>query len=213
MPAASVIYRDIAYVFVAAVAGGLIARRLRQPLILGYVFGGILIGPFTPGPTVSDIHVLELMAEAGVILLMYSIGIEFSFRDLVHVKWVALLGGPLGIVFSMLLGLGVGQLIGWTPAQGLAMGAIISVASTMVLSRQLIDRGELQSTHGRVMIGITLVEDVAVVALTVLLPAFTSLTGERLLNVGMAIGKAILLLAPVALVAAKLVPPLMARVA
>lgn len=213
MPAASIIYRDIAYVFAAAVLGGLVARRLRQPLILGYVLGGILIGPFTPGPTVSDIHVLELTAEAGVILLMYSIGIEFSFRDLMQVKWVALLGGPLGIVLSMLLGLGVGQLMGWSAAQGLAMGAIISVASTMVLSRQLIDRGELHSTHGRVMIGITLVEDVAVVALTVLLPAFTTLTGERLLNVAMAIGKAILLLAPVALLAAKLVPPLMARVA
>jgi CPA2 family monovalent cation:H+ antiporter-2 len=213
MPAASVIYRDIAYVFAAAVLGGLVARRLRQPLILGYVLGGILIGPFTPGPTVSDIHVLELTAEAGVILLMYSIGIEFSFRDLAHVKWVALLGGPLGIVLSMLLGLGVGRLVGWSAAQGLAMGAIISVASTMVLSRQLIDRGELHSQHGRVMIGITLVEDVAVVALTVLLPAFTSLTGERLLNVGIAIGKAVMLLAPVALVAAKLVPPLMARVA
>lgn len=213
MPAASAIYRDIAYVLAAAVLGGLVARRLRQPLILGYVLGGILIGPFTPGPTVSDTHVLELTAEAGVILLMYSIGIEFSFRDLLKVKWVALLGGPLGILLSMLLGWGVGQLLGWTAGQGLAMGAIISVASTMVLSRQLIDRGELHSTHGRVMIGITLVEDVAVVALTVLLPTFTSLTEERLLNVGLAIGKAILLLAPVALVGAKLVPPLMARVA
>lgn len=113
MPAEATIYRDLAYVFVAAVLGGVVARRSRQPLILGYVAGGIVIGPFTPGPTVSEVHVLELFAEVGVILLMYSIGIEFSFRDLLRVKWVALAGGPLGIGFSILLGLGVGWLLGW----------------------------------------------------------------------------------------------------
>ena len=215
MEGPGLIYRDIALVFVAAVVGGLIARRLRQPLILGYVLGGILIGPFTPGPALAarHVHVLEQAAEAGVILLMYSIGIEFSFRDLLKVKWVAMIGGPLGIVLSMLMGLGVGRFMGWSAGQGLAMGAIISVASTMVLSRLLIDRGELHSTHGRVMIGITLVEDVAVVALTVLLPAFTTLSGERLLSVAQAIGMALLALVPLAFVAAKLVPPLMSRVA
>ena len=92
------LYRDLAYVFIAALLGGVIAKRLRQPLIIGYVLGGIFIGPFTPGPTISDIHVLELFAEIGVILLMYSIGIEFSIRDLLQVKWVSLVGGPLGIL-------------------------------------------------------------------------------------------------------------------
>ena len=72
-------YRDLAYVFGAAVVGGAVARALRQPLILGYVLGGILIGPFTPGPTISNIHQFEILAEVGVILLMYSIGLEFSF--------------------------------------------------------------------------------------------------------------------------------------
>src|SRR2546426_733062 len=86
-------YRDLAYVFGAAVAGGALAKALRQPLILGYVLGGVLIGPFTPGPSVSGIKEFELLAEMGVILLMYSIGLEFSFRDLLEVKWVAILGG------------------------------------------------------------------------------------------------------------------------
>jgi len=212
MPAPA-IYRDLAYVFIAAMVGGLVARRLRQPLILGYVLGGIFIGPFTPGPTVSDVHTLEIVAEVGVILLMYSIGIEFSFKDLLRVKWVAMLGGPLGILLSAALGLAVAPALGWTPAQGIAVGAIISVASTMVLSRQLMDRGELHSQHGRVMIGITLVEDVAVVALTVLLPVLTSFSGQTLLNIFLAIGKALLILVPVAFIAAKLVPALMARVA
>ncbi len=171
MTADSALYHDLAYVFVAAVAGGLVARKLRQPLILGYVAGGILVGPFTPGPRLSDVHHLELLAEIGVILLMYSIGIEFSIRDLLRVKWVALIGGPLGILLSILLSTGAGWLLGWSTSQGIAVGAAISVASTMVLSRLLIDCGELQSEHGRVMIGITLVEDFAVVALTVLLPS------------------------------------------
>jgi K+:H+ antiporter len=97
------VFRDLAYVFVAAVLGGAGAWLGRQPLILGYVVGGILVGPFTPGPTVSDFHVFELFAEIGVVLLMFSIGIEFSLADLLRVKWVALLGAPLGITFSAAL--------------------------------------------------------------------------------------------------------------
>jgi monovalent cation:H+ antiporter-2, CPA2 family len=89
MVAAPVFFRDLAYVFVAAVCGGAVAWRLRQPLILGYVVGGIVVGPFTPGPSVSDVHAFEVLAEIGVVLLMYSVGIEFSLRDLLGVKWVA----------------------------------------------------------------------------------------------------------------------------
>src|SRR5262245_53936412 len=121
------LYRDLAYVFAGAVAGGLIARKLRQPLILGYVLAGTVIGPFTPGPRVSEFHTLELLAEAGVILLMYSIGIEFSFRELLRVRRVAIAGGPLGVVLSIALALGVGRLLGWTTHQGVAIGAVVSV--------------------------------------------------------------------------------------
>jgi CPA2 family monovalent cation:H+ antiporter-2 len=213
MTADSAYYRDLAYVLVAAMAGGLVARKLRQPLILGYVAGGILVGPFTPGPKVSEVHVLELVAEVGVILLMYSIGIEFSIRDLLRVKWVALIGGPLGILLSVLLGTGVGWMLGWTTSQGIAVGAAVAVASTMVLSRLLIDGGELQSEHGRVMIGITLVEDFAVVALTVLLPTLGTVDKGQLFGIGWGLAKGLLILAPVALLAYKFVPPLMTRVA
>ena len=212
MTAEPALYHDLAYVFVAAVGGGLLARALRQPLILGYVFGGIVVGPFTPGPTLTDVHGLELLAEVGVILLMYSIGIEFSLDDLLRVKWVALLGGPFGILLTVGLTLAVMYFLHWTAPTSIAIGAVISVASTMVLSRLLIDRGELQSEHGRVMIGITLVEDFATVALTVLLPALGNLAGDRLLAVGLAIGKSVLILAPVVIVAAKLVPPLLTRI-
>ena len=156
-------FRDLAYVFGAAVVGGSVAKATRQPLILGYVLGGFLIGPFTPGPTLSEVHQFEVLAEIGVILLMYSIGLEFSFAELLQVKWVAIFGGPLGILLSLGMGAGAGWSMGWGTTQGIAVGAIVSVASTMVLSRLLADRGELRSGHGKVMIGITLVEDLAVV--------------------------------------------------
>jgi CPA2 family monovalent cation:H+ antiporter-2 len=205
-------FRDLAYVFGAAVVGGAVAKALRQPLILGYVLGGFLIGPFTPGPTLTEVHQFEVLAEIGVILLMYSIGLEFSFGELLEVKWVAIFGGPLGILLSLGLGAAAGWLLGWGTAQGIAVGAIISVASTMVLSRLLADRGELRSPHGNVMIGITLVEDLAVVVLTVLLPSLSNLTGSHFLSLLIAFGKALLILIPVMFVAAKLVPPLMTRI-
>src|SRR6266481_666351 len=157
-------FRDLAWVIVAAVAGGALAWLARQPLILGYVVGGILVGRFTPGPTVSDTHTFELF------------------------------GGPLGIVLTAALGAGAGGVLGWPPGQGLAVGLVISVASTMVLVRLLMDRGELHTRHGRVMIGISLVEDLAVVALTVLLPALGAGVTERPIAVAIAFGKAALVL-------------------
>jgi len=213
MTNSAILHRDLAYVLVAAVLGGLAARKLRQPTILGYVAAGIIVGPFTPGPSVSDVHALEVVAEVGVILLMYSIGIEFSPRDLAEVKWVAIGGGLIGIVLAVGLGFLTGHLLGWSMAQGLAVGAIVSVASTMVLSRFLMDRGELRSEHGRVMIGITLVEDLAVVVLTVVLPTLNGFNGHALAEVGLSFGKAFAIISPVALIAAKVVPPLMQRVA
>ena len=113
-----VFFRDLAYVFLAALLGGCVAWLARQPLILGYVIGGILISPLTPGPAVERVHSFELFAEIGVVLLMFSIGIEFSLRDLLRVKWVALLGGPLGIVLSVGLALAVGAVLGWPPLYG-----------------------------------------------------------------------------------------------
>ena len=206
-------FRDLSYVLVAAVAGGLLARALRQPLIVGFVVAGVLISPFTPGPQVSHLHTFELFAEIGVVLLMFSIGIEFSLRDLLRVKWVALIGGPLGIALSILLAMGVGAALGWTPLQSAVIGIVTSVASTMVLAQLLLDRGDLNSAHGRVMIGIALVEDLAVVVLTVLLPVLGALEPGRLLALGNALLRAGVVLVPFFYLAAKVVPRVMARVA
>src|SRR5580698_10197658 len=129
------IFRDIAMVFAVAFIAGLLFWRLRQPLILGYVLAGLLLSPLTPGPHVHDVHTFEIMAEVGVILLMFSVGIEFSIPELLRVKWVALIGAPIGIALSIALGAGAGARLGWPFAQGIAVGCIISVASTMVLMR------------------------------------------------------------------------------
>jgi CPA2 family monovalent cation:H+ antiporter-2 len=208
-----VFFQDLAIVFLAAVLGGVLARLGGQPLILGYVLGGIAIGPFTPGPTISGSHTFDLFAEIGVILLMFSIGLEFSVKDLMRVKWVALAGGPLGILMAIGLAVVTGSLIGWPMTQSIVIGAVISIASTMVLARLLVDRGELRSKHGRVMIGIALVEDVAVVAMTVLMPALGELDSGRLLVIGQALAKALLILVPVGYLGAKVIPPIMTHVA
>lgn len=206
------IFRDIAMVFTAAFLCGLVAWRMRQPILLGYVIAGLLLSPLTPGPRVHDVHEFETMAEVGVVLLMFSVGIEFSIPDLLRVRWVALAGAPLGILISIALGTGVGALLGWPVVQGVAVGCIISVASTMVLMRLLMDRNELSSDAGRVMITLTLVEDLAVVILTVLLPELAPGSGANFLDVALKIGKALLLLIPIALVAWKLFPLLLSRI-
>jgi monovalent cation:H+ antiporter-2, CPA2 family len=204
------IFRDITMVFAGALLFGLLFWRLRQPLILGYVLAGLVLSPLTPGPQVHDVHTFEIMAEVGVILLMFSVGIEFSVPELLRVKWVALIGAPLGISLSIGLGAGVGLVLGWPFSQGVAVGCIIAVASTMVLMRLLMDRGELGSEAGRVMVALTLVEDLAVVILTVLLPSLGIGTGNT--HVVWKISKALLLLVPVVFAGWKIVPRLLARV-
>jgi CPA2 family monovalent cation:H+ antiporter-2 len=209
----SAIFKELSYVFIAAILGGALAWRLRQPLILGYVLAGIALSPFTPGPAVREAHTFQIIAEVGVVFLMFSIGLEFSVPELMEVKWMSLLGAPLGVVLLSLIGAGLGWLLGWGAMCGLVVGMIISVASTMVLSRLLIDSGQLQSTHGKIMIGITLVEDLVVVVLIILMPVLVSLTPHHLLGVGLALGKAALILVPIGFLAVYLVPRWLAQVA
>jgi hypothetical protein len=158
MEANPILFRDLTYIFLAAVLGGMVAWQLRLPLILGFIFGGIVVSPFTPGPHLSNLHTFEVFAEVGVVLLMFSIGVEFSIPDLLRVKWVALAGGPIGILLIVGIAATAAKFLGWSLTEGAVIGATVSVASTMVLARLLRDTGELATTLGRVVIGITLVE-------------------------------------------------------
>ncbi len=209
----SAIFKELSYIFIAAVLGGTLAWRLKQPLILGYVVAGIALSPFTPGPAVREAHTFQIVAEVGVVFLMFSIGLEFSIQELLEVKWVSLIGAPLGVVLLSAIGALIGWLAGWGATCGLVMGMIVSVASTMVLSRLLVDSGQLQAEHGKVMIGITLVEDLIVVVLTIIMPALASLTPHHLLGVALGLGKAALILAPIGFLAVYLVPGLLSWVA
>src|ERR1700728_2294550 len=109
-----ILFRDLTYIFLAALAGGLAAWRLRLPLIIGFVLGGIAISPFTPGPQLSDLHPFDVFAEVGVVLLMFSIGVEFSIPDLMKVKWVALVGAPIGILLMVGIAATASKLLGWS---------------------------------------------------------------------------------------------------
>ena len=208
------LFRDLTYIFVAAAVGGLIAWRVRLPVILGFVFGGIVISPFTPGPHLSALHTFEVFAEVGVVLLMFSIGVEFSIADLRRVKWVALIGAPLGIASILGLAVAVGKLADWSTSEALVIGAAVSVASTMVLARLLTDSGKMNESFARVMIGITLVEDLAVICMTLVFPIIGgSGSGEGgFKRAAWTLGKAVLLLIPMIFAAIKIIPIFLRRV-
>ena len=211
MEANPILFRDLTYIFVAAALGGLVAWRLRLPLILGFILGGIAVSPFTLGPHISDLHTFEVFAEVGVVLLMFSIGVEFSIPDLMRVKWVALIGAPIGILLLVAISTGAARLLGWTLTEGIVIGASIAVASTMVMSRLLSDDGK-NSTYGHVMLGITVVEDLAVICMTVLFPILGSPGEDRLGKAAWTIGKALALLIPLIFFAIKVIPPLLRKV-
>ncbi|HTZ97552.1 MAG TPA: cation:proton antiporter [Terriglobales bacterium] len=212
MEASPILFRDLTYIFLAAVIGGLVAWRLRLPVILGFVLGGIVISPFTPGPQLSDLHSFEVFAEVGVVLLMFSIGVEFSIPDLMRVKWVALVGAPLGILVLVGIAVGATTLLGGNATEGAVIGATISVASTMVLARLLSDGGKLNTQLGRIMIGITLVEDLAVICMTVVLPVFSGSEEGKLLRAAWALAKAVILLVPLGWLAIKVIPRILRQV-
>jgi len=204
-------FQDLALVLVAVVIGGALAWWARQPLVLGYVLAGVAVSPFTPGPAVADARNFEVFAEIGVVLLMFCIGLEFSLKDLLRVRWVALVGGSLGVALSIGLAVATAAALGWPLLQGLMIGIVTCVASTMVLARLLLDRGELHTRHGRVLIGISLVEDLAVVVLLAVMPALGA--PDRLLAIGNGLGTAALILVPFLALAARVVSPLLTRVA
>jgi monovalent cation:H+ antiporter-2, CPA2 family len=212
MDANPVLFRDLTYIFLAAALGGLLAWRLRLPLILGFVLGGIVVSPFTPGPHLSDLHTFEVFAEVGVVLLMFSTGVEFSIPDLMRVKWVALVGAPIGILTIVGISIGVAELAGISFTEAVVIGASVSVASTMVLVRLLNDSGKMTATFARVMIGITLVEDLAVICMTVVLPIVGG-SGEGLfLKAAWTLGKALILLIPLVFLAIKVIPRVLRRI-
>jgi len=166
----------IAVALGAALLLGFLALRLRLPAIVGYLLAGVLIGPATPG-FVADVDLANQLSEIGVMLLMFGVGLHFSLEDLKEVRRIALPGALAKIVLATLLGMVPALYWGWSLGAGLVFGLALSVASTVVLSRALEDRGLLESLNGRIAIGWLLVEDLVMVLVLVLLPALAGFLG------------------------------------
>jgi CPA2 family monovalent cation:H+ antiporter-2 len=214
----------IAAAFVLAFAFGFLAIRLRLPPLVGYLVAGVLIGPFTPG-FVGDVGLAGQLAEIGVILLMFGVGLHFSVRDLMAVRRIAIPGAIGQIATATAIGVAMTQLWGWTPGAGLVFGLSLSVASTVVLLRALEQRNALQSPEGRIAIGWLIVEDLAMVLALVLLPVLAQALGGQPATPGAAapggmlaafaltIGKVALFVGLALVVGTRVVPWLLTRVA
>jgi CPA2 family monovalent cation:H+ antiporter-2 len=161
---------------VYALVGGYIASRLRLPPLLGYLIAGVAIGPFTPG-FVADAKLAPQLAEIGVILLMFGVGMHFSIRDLLAVRNIAIPGALVQIAFSVALTSVVAHFWGWHFGPGLVLGLALSVASTVVLLRALEAEEILESSSGRVAVGWLIVEDLVTVLILVMLPALANALG------------------------------------
>jgi CPA2 family monovalent cation:H+ antiporter-2 len=148
---------------------GLVARRIGLPTIVGYLAAGVVIGPFTPG-FVADQAVAAELAEIGVILLMFGVGIHFSIQDLLAVRSISIPGAIVQMVVSAILGTAIGLALGWDTPGAVALGIALSIASTVVLTRALTERGELDTLTGHVAVGWLIVQDLVAVAALVLLP-------------------------------------------
>jgi CPA2 family monovalent cation:H+ antiporter-2 len=159
-----------------ALVMGFIAMRLKLPALVGYLIAGIIIGPGTPG-FVADIELSQQLAEIGVILLMFGVGLHFSLDDLLSVRRIALPGAVAQIAVATALGMGIAALWGWSPGAGIVFGLALSVASTVVLLRALEDRELLDSVNGRIAVGWLVVEDLAMVLVLVLLPPLAGWLG------------------------------------
>ncbi len=203
---------DIILLVLAAFFCGLLMQRLRQPLILGYILAGVILGPHTGGLTITEVHDIERLAEIGVALLLFALGLEFSHKDLKPVKYIALIGTPVQMGLTIGLGLGIGKLMGWDLKTSVWFGAMISLSSTMVLLKTLMNQGWLGTLSSKVMIGMLIVQDLAIVPMVIVLPLMND-PSAGLAQLGQAGLKATVFLAGMFLLGAKLLPWLMRHIA
>ncbi len=182
--------RDLLIVLAAAIAGGMLARWLRLPMLLGYLAVGIAIGPFGL-EWVNDTASISYLAEIGVVLLLFAIGLEFSIKELLGLGRIAILGGLAQILLTAAAGFGLGKIAGLSNTGAIFFGFIIALSSTMVVLKLLMERGELDTTHGRIMLGILLVQDLSVVPILVLMTAVGGEAGELWASLGIAVAKAV----------------------
>jgi len=203
---------DIALILVAALLGGVVAQRLGLPLILGYILAGVIVGPNTAGPTVGGVHDIELLAEIGVALLLFTIGLHFSLDELAPVRRVALWGTVIQMSLTAAFGYGLGRLLGFGWEEAVWFGALLSLSSTAVVLKSLSEQGVMGTLSSRVIVGMLIVQDLAVVPLIIVLPELGSM-GEGLSELGFAALRAATFIAFMLVFGRRILPWLMARIA
>ncbi|HEV8281807.1 MAG TPA: cation:proton antiporter [Candidatus Limnocylindrales bacterium] len=217
-----VLISTIAIGLTAAFIGGLAARRLGLPPIVGYILAGVAIGPFTPG-LVADPAIATELAELGVILLMFGVGIHFSIHDLMAVRSIAIPGALIQTAVAVALGVALGSALGWGLGGGLVLGLALSIASTVVVLRALGDRQEQDTIQGQIAVGWLIVEDLLAVLVLVLLPSIAPIVEGQvdvasagqaaIVAIAIALGKAAVFAILMIVAGARLVPWLMLVVA
>jgi monovalent cation:H+ antiporter-2, CPA2 family len=203
---------DIALILVAALLGGLVAQRLKLPLVLGYILAGVVVGPNTGGPTVGAIHEIELLAEIGVALLLFTIGLHFSLDELAPVRRVALVGTAAQMALTVAFGYGLGRVLGFGWQEAAWFGALLSLSSTAVVLKSLSEQGVMGTLSSRVILGMLIVQDLAVVPLIILLPELGNI-GQGLSELGVAALRAAAFVAVMVVFGRRILPWLMAHVA
>jgi CPA2 family monovalent cation:H+ antiporter-2 len=201
---------DLVIVLAAATGGGLLASLLRQPVLLGYLVGGAMVGPAGLG-LVRELVQVETLAQFGAAFLLFALGVEFSFSELKKVQWISLGGGGLQILSTILITALVSVGVGWvtSPTQGVFLGAILSLSSTAVVLKCLMERNETETAHGRVMLGILVVQDLALGVMLAVLPALDRPSEEIGVAVGIALLKTALLAGGAIAAGIWLIPPLL----
>lgn len=205
------IANDLAVIVMAGLAGGLLAQRLKQPLILGYILAGVALGPVSGGTLISAPHEIERLAEIGVALLLFALGLEFSLSELKPVRRIALVGTPIQIAVVVAAAAGAVRGLGWGWTPALWFGATVSLSSTMVVLKTLENQGRIGTLSSRVMVGMLLVQDLAVVPMLVLLPKLGNLQAG-LPELAWALASSIVFLALMIIFGTRLIPWLMAAV-
>lgn len=203
---------DLAFALGAALLGGFLAQFLRQPVILGYLLAGIVVGPFTPGPH-SDTERVQTLANLGVTLLMFALGTEFSLEGLQRVRKVAVAGGAVQLVLTMMLGTALGLYLGYAVISSIFLGGVISISSSILMLKLLQARDEVESIVGRAALGTSIFQDMATIALIIILPSLSAGIGFDLFaSAGLGILQGGAFLAVTYLLGTRIVPPLLARV-
>src|SRR5690606_20360736 len=208
--------QDLATILVVAAAATLLCHALKQPVVLGYLLAGLLIGPYTPPwPLIEDRHTIESFAEIGLVMLMFGLGLHFSIGKLLKVGRIAVVVALIEVVVMVLLGYLAGRAFGWSAMDALFLGAILSMSSTTIIIKALQDLGMTHRPFAQIIFGTLIVEDIIAIAMLALISTATAVGGDGSLDIAqvlLKLGELVLFMVLTTVVGLLLMPRLFAFV-